>query len=110
MTTEADVEVLVYIPLAAINLSTWPSNSELCAQGLGLLVWTPAGAGVQTSSPQPWAHSCNFEGSVVNVGLGRQRRRLSLHIKSVVNVGASLFILKKTPYVKRSRAENPPIL
>ena len=31
-------------------------------QGLGLLVWTPAGAGVQTSSPKPWAHSCNFEG------------------------------------------------
>ena len=26
-------------------------------QGLGLLVWTPAGAGVQTSSPKPWAHS-----------------------------------------------------
>ena len=30
---------------------------------------------------KPWALSCNFEGSVVNVGLGRQRRRLSLYIK-----------------------------
>ena len=29
---------------------------------------------------KPWALSCNFEGSVVNVGLGRQRRRLSLYI------------------------------
>ena len=44
------------------------------------------------------------------VRLGRQRRRLSLHIKSVVHVGASLFILKRPPYVKRARAENPPKL
>jgi hypothetical protein len=29
---------------------------------------------------KPWALSCTFEGSVVNVGLGRQRRRLSLYI------------------------------
>ena len=29
-------------------------------QGSGLLVWTPAGAGVQTSSPKPWAHSCSL--------------------------------------------------
>ena len=43
----------MYIPQAAINLSTWPSNSQLCAQGLGLLAWTPAPAGVQTSSPKP---------------------------------------------------------
>ena len=30
-----------------------PSRLQLCAQGLGLLVWTPAPAGVQTSSPKP---------------------------------------------------------
>ena len=28
----------------------------------------------------------------------------------VVNVGASLFILKRSPYVKGARAENPPKL
>ena len=29
---------------------------------------------------------------------------------SVVNLGASLFILKRPPYVKGARAENPPKL
>ena len=53
LTLSPNYESLVYIPQAAINLSTWPSNSQLCAQGLGLLVWTPAPAGVQTSSPKP---------------------------------------------------------
>ena len=35
------------------HCSTWPSNSQLCAQGLILIVWTPASAGIQTISIKP---------------------------------------------------------
>ena len=35
---------------------------EVRRQGFGLLVWTLAEAGVQTSNPKPCAHSSDFEG------------------------------------------------
>ncbi len=36
-------------------------------QDLGLLVWSPAGEGVQTRSPKPWAHSFALKGHLLRL-------------------------------------------